>query len=249
MSSLYSLGVTNLTQQQAKFTSAGPVRAYKELLINNGSWWKFIDLEIFTFFLSNLRGLPGLALRAICYPHLFKSCGARLAVGFGGTLRGTNRITLGKKIILDDQVVLDAKGAEAQIDLGDYVTVGRGTIIVAKNANIRIADGVNISSSCRIASESKISIGASTLIAAYVYIGPGNHQLNEHGQVLNDQPMEIKGGVEIGKNVWIGTRATILDGVKIGDGAIIGAHSLVKSDVPANCIAVGTPAKIISKHE
>ncbi len=238
--------MTKLTQQQEKITSSGPLQVYKELLVNNGSWFKFLDLEFFTFLFSNLRGLPGLALRSICYPHLFAKCGSRLAIGSGGTLRGTNRISLGKKIILDDQVVLDAKGSESAIHLEDYVTVGRGTIIVAKNAQIEIAEGVNISSSCRIASESKISIGKSTLIAAYVYIGPGNHALDENGQVLNDQPMEIKGGVEIGNNVWIGTRATIMDGVKIGDGAVVGAHSLVKTDVPANSIAVGTPARIIS---
>ena len=64
---------------------------------------------------------------------------------------------------------------------------------------------------------------------------------------LSDQPMEIKGGVKIGKNVWIGTKATIMDGVTIGDGAIIGAHSLVKSDVPALAVAVGAPARIIQK--
>ncbi|MCB0320464.1 MAG: hypothetical protein KDD60_06010 [Bdellovibrionales bacterium] len=57
--------------------------------------------------------------------------------------------------------------------------------------------------------------------------------------------MDLKGGVTIGKNVWIGTRATILDGVTIGDGAVIGAHSLVRESVPSGAVVAGTPAKVI----
>ena len=57
--------------------------------------------------------------------------------------------------------------------------------------------------------------------------------------------MEDKGGVEIGKNVWIGTKATILDGVRIGDNAIIGAYSLVNKDVPSGNKVVGIPARKI----
>ena len=57
--------------------------------------------------------------------------------------------------------------------------------------------------------------------------------------------MEIKGGVKIGKHVWIGSGALIMDGVTIGDGAIIGAQSLIKEDVPPGATAVGTPARVI----
>ena len=57
--------------------------------------------------------------------------------------------------------------------------------------------------------------------------------------------MEHGTGLVIGKNVWIGARVTILDGVKIGDNAIIGAHSFVREDVPANAVVAGVPAKLI----
>ena len=46
-------------------------------------------------------------------------------------------------------------------------------------------------------------------------------------------------------DVWIGTGAVILRGVKIGNGAVIGANAVVTTDLPANCIAVGVPAKVI----
>lgn len=55
--------------------------------------------------------------------------------------------------------------------------------------------------------------------------------------------------IEIGNNVFIGKRATILRGVKIGDNAIIGAGSIVTKDIPPNSIAAGNPAKVISTLE
>ena len=57
--------------------------------------------------------------------------------------------------------------------------------------------------------------------------------------------MDIKGGVEIGENCWIGARVTILDGVKIGNNSVVGAHSFVNKDVPENVVVAGCPAKII----
>lgn len=55
--------------------------------------------------------------------------------------------------------------------------------------------------------------------------------------------------IRIGNNVWIGAQATVLPGVTIGDGAIVGAGAVVTRDVPANVIVGGIPAKIIKKIE
>ena len=58
---------------------------------------------------------------------------------------------------------------------------------------------------------------------------------------------EFGKNIHIGENVWIGSHATILPGVTIGDNAIIAAGSVVTKDIPANSIAAGVPAKIIKK--
>ncbi len=63
---------------------------------------------------------------------------------------------------------------------------------------------------------------------------------------LDDLP--IKGDTIIGNDVWIGQNVTVLPGVKIGDGAIIGANAVVASDIPAYCIAVGNPCKVVKKR-
>lgn len=52
----------------------------------------------------------------------------------------------------------------------------------------------------------------------------------------------------IGNDVWIGREAKILPGVKIGDGAIVGAYAVVAKDIPAYCVAVGNPARVVKKR-
>lgn len=55
------------------------------------------------------------------------------------------------------------------------------------------------------------------------------------------------GAIRVGKNVWIGSHATVLQGVTIGDNAVVAAGAVVVKDVPANAVVGGVPAKII-KH-
>ena len=235
-----------MTAQQAKFTGGGSaIATYKELSVGKSSWAFFIYNEVIQLLFSNLAGFFGFGFRGVLYPSLFKSCGKRPAIGRGVLLRNPGNIELGNKVILDDNSVLDSRGDAGQISIGDYVSIGRFSTVAAKEGSISLEDGVNIGSFCRIATQSKVRIGKSTLVAAYAYIGPGNHQIGDEDTPLISQDMENKGGVEIGEYAWIGTRATILDGVKIGARAIIGAHSLVKDDVPEGAIVVGTPAKVI----
>lgn len=235
-----------ITQQQAAFTDSkkSALRLYRELVVGDASLAHFAHYELLTTLFGNLSGLAGMALRTLLYPGLFASCGSRPAFGRGMLIRTPKNIRLGAKVMLDDYSVLDARGADGAIELGDFVAVGRYTTLAAKNGKIKLGNAVNISSHCRIATISDIEIGESTLVAAFCYIGPGNHQ-QEDGKPLIASPMEDKGGVKIGKHVWLGTRVTVLDGVTIGDGAIVGAHSLVRDDVPAGAVVAGSPAKIL----
>lgn len=238
-----------MTPQQSMMTGNSGLSMYRELAVGaDASLAAFLYYECCQLFLAGLGGLPGFGLRALCYPLMFKNCGKRPAIGRNVLVRNPARIALGKKNLIDDQAVLDARGKDASITLGDFVSIGRFTTLAAKGGHITLGNGVNIGSYCRVATQSKVTIGESVLIAAYAYIGPGNHQQGDDDTPLIAREMEIRGGVTIGAHAWIGARATILDGVTIGERAIVGAHSLVKDDVPADCIAVGSPAKILRRR-
>ncbi len=236
-----------LSKQQSKYSASGQsaLSLYKELVVGeDASWLSLASYEMITAVGLLLPGLLGLGYRSLLYPQILKSSGRRPAIGRGVVLRRPSQISFGQRVILDDYVALDVRGSDAAITLGDHVSIGRFSTLTAKDAKIDLAKAVNISSHCRIASMSKVTIGESTLIAAFVYIGPGNHQ-HQAGKAMITQDMEIKGGVEIGSHCWIGAHSTIMDGVTIGDGAIVGANSFVRDSVPARTIVAGSPAKII----
>ena len=234
-----------LSSQQKRLTSsAGGMQLYREMTASGSSLPLFIYQELITTLFSSLSGLIGIALRTLTYRPLFRRVGSRPVFGRALLLRSPKLMELGDRVLIDDFVTLDTR-ADGAITLGRCVALGRFTSLVCKGEKIHLHDGVNVGSYCRIATQSRIEIGASTLLAAYCYIGPGNHTVPELQAPIIEQQMDIRGGVTIGAGVWIGTRATVLDGVTIGDGAVVGAHALVREDVPAGAIAVGVPARII----
>ena len=110
--------------------------------------------------------------------------------------------------------------------------------------NIKIGKNVFINACCRFQDQGGIEIGAGSLIGHNTTIATLNHDFNPDKRA-NLHPSPVK----IGKNVWIGSDSTILPGVEIGDGAVIGAGSVVTKNVPANSIAVGSPARVIKQIE
>jgi galactoside O-acetyltransferase len=236
-------------QQQMLRDKKGPLATYKHLVAADKSWLWLLGFETYDLIFSGLGGMLGHGVRRTILPHFLSRCGKSPVFGRNISVRQASHIALGNSVILDDNVVLDVRlneNIDSSIEVGDCCFIGRSSILAAKDGIISIGAGCNISSSCRIATESRITLGKNVLVAAYSYIGPGNHQLDSEGRLRIDQAMENKGGVTVGDNVWIGSRVTILDGVTIGDNAIIGAHSLVKDDVPAGATAAGTPAKVIA---
>ncbi|MBK8161647.1 MAG: hypothetical protein IPK65_00400 [Gammaproteobacteria bacterium] len=66
---------------------------------------------------------------------------------------------------------------------------------------------------------------------------------------MRDQPLVTKGGIVVGDDAWLGYGVIVLDGARIGRGAIIGAGSIVTGDIPEGVIAAGAPAKVIKARD
>lgn len=108
--------------------------------------------------------------------------------------------------------------------------------------NIHIGENVFINSNCTMQDQGGIYIGDDVLIGHNVCLLTLNHDFNpEKRAELHPSP------IHIGDKVWIGSNATILPGVSIGDGAIIAAGAVVTKDVEKNTIVAGVPAKVIKE--
>ena len=122
--------------------------------------------------------------------------------------------------------------------------LGRHTILACKDGDIVLEDGVNVSYNCAIFSASSVRIGADALLAAYCYVVGGGHEFGRVDVPVIEQARPSK-GIEIERGGWLGTGAAVLDGVRVGHYAVIGAHAVVTNDVPPFAIAAGTPARVI----
>lgn len=114
---------------------------------------------------------------------------------------------------------------------------GPGVINIGKNAEIGIGSTVY--------STEKVVIGDNVLIAAGCYIIDSNHGIAKN-QLIRNQKSVRKGPVIIEDGAWLGAGVKVLSGVHIGKGAVIGAQSLVNSDIPDYAVAVGVPARVIN---
>ena len=236
-----------MTPQQARFTKGeqNGLGLYKELAVGNGSWTSFVYSELMLTLFSNTSGILGLGFRSVFYPRLFRKVLGRLAIGKGVVIRIPKAISIGRGVLVDDYACLDVRGEGSEINIEDHVVVGRYSTIAAKGGRISLGKGSNIGSYCRLATQTKITLGESVLIGAYAYIGPGNH--TNEGDDLISAPMQLRGGVSIGSHSWIGAGALIMDGVSIGERCIIGAQSLVREDVPDGTTVVGSPARVLQR--
>lgn len=163
----------------------------------------------------------------------------------------------GRKTIIRPQV--DLIIGKRFIEVGDNTIIGRHIQLTAWETNngrtyvpsIKIGSSCQLGSYNHITAVNRIEIGNGVLTGKFVTISD-----NSHGEPGNIDEAEIspikrpafsKGAVIIENNVWIGDKATILSNVRVGEGSIIGANSVVTKDIPPYSIVGGSPAKIIKK--
>lgn len=226
-------------------SQSSPLKMYKTLTVGDVSFSKFLYYEIVTFLFGSLSGGLGYFLRKKFYPRLFKKAGRGLIIGKNVVFRNPAQIELGDFVTIDDNTLIDGRGdGKEGIKIGDSVLIGRNCLILAKTGPIKFNKRVSLGSNSVIVSMSGVELGEAALFAGNVSISAGLYHIDDLDKPIMDQSAYSKGPVKVGKNCWIGTGVIIVDGVKIGEGAVIGASSLVNKDIDDFGIAFGVPAKI-----
>lgn len=144
------------------------------------------------------------------------------------SVRGTS-IVIGEKVVIDSFVKIKPAGGIGDLKIGARSVINSGCVLYTGNG---------------------ISIGEDVAIAANCTFAPVNHAFkNKHIPINQQGFLPSKGGILIEDDVWIGANCVILDGAILRRGCVIGAGTLVRGEVEAYTINVGSPLKLIGRRE
>jgi len=227
------------------------LKKYQLMVIGTESWLDLLKYEAVTLLVSRLPGALGLFLRSKIYPWLLGEVGRGVVFGANMTLRHPHKIRIGNDTIIDDNVLIDAKGSDNRgITIGDDCFIGRNSILSCKDGDIELGDRANVGFNCNIMSTSLVRVGRDNLISAYAFlVGGGNYDLDRVDIPINKSLREDRNrGIRLDDNVWIGAHSVVLDGVAVGEGAAVAAGAVVAKEVPAWSIAAGVPAAVVKQR-
>jgi acetyltransferase-like isoleucine patch superfamily enzyme len=210
------------------------------------------DIVLFGF-------LPGF-LKKFIYRLRGYRIGKKVSLGIGAVICGKD-VSIGDYTTLGYFTIIRGK----KIKIGSFVSVGSATIL--DTPHLEIGDGTKINEQVFAGGlqfpDSKLIIGKNCQIMQMSFINPttsitigddsgigGDCLLFGHTSWLSKfegYPVKFE-PIEIGKSVSISWRVFVLPGTTIGDGAVIGANSLVHRTIPPKCLAVGFPARVVSTY-
>ena len=158
-------------------------------------------------------------------------------------------LQLGEHVFIGERVLIYQNRQGGSVELGDGVHLHRETIIeTGQGGTLKIGPNTHIQPRCQFSAyKGSIELGRGVQVAPYCAFYPYDHSIDP-GELISKQPICTKGGIVIDDDAWLGVGAVVLDGVHIGRGAVIGAGSVVTSDVPDYAIAVGTPARVVKSR-
>ena len=162
---------------------------------------------------------------------------------FTWRLRNRHIVTEGF-VFFGKGVELYARKGFGRMVVGRWVHIGNGNAIRCHEGNLRIGDKCVFGKDNTVNCYLDIEFGEAALAADWVYICDFDHVFSDINVPIKDQGI-VKSPVRIGRDVWIGEKATVLRGVHVGEGSVIASHCLVNKDIPPYSVAVGVPARVV----
>ncbi|MCW2631245.1 MAG: Acetyltransferase (isoleucine patch superfamily)-like protein [Pseudonocardia sp.] len=153
-------------------------------------------------------------------------------------------VVLRGMVFLGRRVELHARPGYGRLEIGRWVHIGDGNSIRCHEGSLRIGDKVVLGQENTVNCYLDVEIGAATLIADWVYVADFDHVTTDIQRPIKDQGI-VKAPVRIGPDCWIGVKATILRGTRVSRGVVLGAHAVVRGDLPDYAVAVGAPARVV----
>lgn len=172
-------------------------------------------------------------IHSIGFRHRLKQHGKNVKISCNNSFEGLRCVTIGNNFSSGDGLWLAAHKKYRNFNYDPCIQIG---------------NNVHFSRYCHVGAINKIVIEDNVLIGSNVLINDHAHGESVLSETPREQmPLFSKGPIVIKKNVWLCDNVCVLPNVTIGENSIIGANSVVTKDIPANCVAVGNPAKVIKE--
>jgi acetyltransferase-like isoleucine patch superfamily enzyme len=178
-----------------------------------------------------------------------RACGGRFFVGKDTRILFPWHLSVGRNVAIGDFVYMNCFG-KTGVRIGDNVRIREfGWVQVTSHLTnpgegLQIGDNTYVGPHCILGAGGGIDIGHDVTLGAYVQLLAENHSFSDPNVPINEQGVTRR-GITLGHGCWLGNNAIVLDGVRIGKHAVIGAASVVARDVPAGAVAAGNPARVI----
>ncbi|HEX8099548.1 MAG TPA: acyltransferase [Actinomycetota bacterium] len=150
-------------------------------------------------------------------------------------------------VFLDRGCEVYCRRGLGRMELGRWVHIGRRSAIRCHEGFLRVGDKVVFGSGDCVNCYLDVEIGRDCILADHVYIGDFDHRFGDRSVPIRKQGIATA-PVRIEDDCWIGVNVSVMRGVCIGRGSVIGANSVVTRDVPAYSVAGGSPARVLKQR-
>ncbi|GAA3879191.1 acyltransferase [Saccharothrix violaceirubra] len=153
-------------------------------------------------------------------------------------------VVLRGMVFLGRGVELHCRRGYGRLEIGRWVHIGDDNAIRCHEGSLRIGDKAVFGKGNTVNCYLDVEVGAATLVADGAYVCDFDHVTSDITRPIKDQGI-VKSPVRIGPDCWLGTKVTVTRGTRIGRGCVVGAHAVVRGDVPDFAVAVGVPARVV----
>lgn len=197
----------------------------------------------------NMDGDFAQSVRDEYYHGVLKHMGKNVHIGCGVRMVNPQFISLGDNAEIHDNCLLIAR-SEKGIMLEDGARLKYGVFMDTEDPRegyIKIGKRVYIGTGCCLHGHRGLEIGDDSLLAQHVVITPASHTFEDPEKTIYSQPCNVR-KVMLGRDCYLGMNVSVLWSADIGEGAVVGAGSVVVRSIPPFAIAVGVPAKVIRQR-
>jgi acetyltransferase-like isoleucine patch superfamily enzyme len=155
-----------------------------------------------------------------------------------------SRVEFQGMVFTGRRVEFSARPAYGRIVVGPWCWIGDDNKLRAHEGQLTLGAKVVLGRDNVINTYLDIEVGDAAILADWIYVCDFDHRFDRLDIPIKDQGIK-KAPVRIGRDVWIGEKASVLRGSDIGDGSVIGAHCVVTGEIPPFSVAVGIPARVV----